>query len=543
MLSLFNYDSYTQHLKLAAFGHVGYTLRERDRIGYTFFYSRDANDTYRRNEGIDSEGHPLIGSHNVTHIYTLQNHQLNGRHFWGDAWELCWGGSYGSTSSDEPDRRQVMFIKGEQSGDPTLSLFKLNRQETMRYFGSLDEDEWNADVGGKWKWNENSHISIGFNYKDKNRDYAATRYYYNLNNLSPDINGIYNTDDYLNQDNIANGSIIIERKMQPKDSYKAGNEIVAGYVSTDFYPMSDLLVNLGLRYEISRQWVKYASDGGTRYAKRRNLNTNDLFPTVNLKFSLNDTNLLRLSASRTVTRPAFIEMAPFLYQESYGAAKIRGNELLQNGYNYNLDARYEMFAENGDLLSVTGYYKHLDKPIERTQEVNGGATLHSFRNAESGMAAGVEIEFRKQIIKDLRLSANASFMYTNVKLPEGGAYTNKERSLQGASPVLLNADLTYTPTFQNGDKMDLALLYNMQGSRIHAVGVAQLGDIRQQAVHTLNFTAAYQFSERWKLNLKIDDLLNRAVVFKQEVPRTGEDIEVERYKKGTSFEVGVSFSL
>lgn len=543
VLSLFNYDSYTQHLKLAAFGHVGYTLRERDRIGYTFFYSRDANDTYRRNEGIDSEGHPLIGSHNVTHIYTLQNHQLNGRHFWGDAWELGWGGSYGSTGSDEPDRRQVMFIKGEQPGDPTLSLFKLNRQETMRYFGSLNEDEWNADVGGKWKWNENSHVSIGFNYKDKNRDYAATRYYYNLNNLSPDINGIYNTDDYLNQDNIANGSIIIERKMQPKDSYKAGNEIVAGYVSTDFYPMSDLLVNLGLRYEISRQWVKYASDGGTRYSKRRNLNTNDLFPTINLKFSLNDANLLRLSASRTVTRPAFIEMAPFLYQESYGAAQIRGNELLQNGYNYNLDARYEMFAENGDLLSVTGYYKHLDKPIERTQEVNGGATLHSFRNAESGMAAGVEVEFRKQIIKDLRLSANASFMYTNVKLPEGGAYTNKERSLQGASPVLLNADLTYTPTFQNGDKMDLALLYNMQGSRIHAVGIAQLGDIRQQAVHTLNFTAAYQFSERWKLNLKIDDLLNRAVVFKQEVPRTGEDIEVERYKKGTSFEVGVSFSL
>ena len=61
------------------------------------------------------------------------------------------------------------------------------------------------------------------------------------------------------------------------------------------------------------------------------------------------------------------------------------------------------------------------------------------------MAGGVEVEFRKQLIKDLRLGANASYMYTNVKLPQGGAYTNKERSLQGASPILVNADLTYSP--------------------------------------------------------------------------------------------------
>ena len=31
-----------------------------------------------------------------------------------------------------------------------------------------------------------------------------------------------------------------------------------------------------------------------------------------------------------------------------------------------------------------------------------------------------------------------------MKLPQGGAYTNKERSLQGASPILANADLTYS---------------------------------------------------------------------------------------------------
>ena len=55
-------------------------------------------------------------------------------------------------------------------------------------------------------------------------------------------------------------------------------------------------------------------------------------------------------------------MAPFLYQESYGSAQIRGNEELQNGYNYNFDLRYERFGKDGDMLSVTGYFKYLDSP-------------------------------------------------------------------------------------------------------------------------------------------------------------------------------------
>ena len=99
------------------------------------------------------------------------------------------------------------------------------------------------------------------------------------------------------------------------------------------------------------------------------------------------------------------------------------------------------------MLSVTGYFKYLDSPIERIQDLQGGATLHSFKNADNGMAAGVELEMRKRLVKDLRLGTNISYMYTNVKLPQSGAYTNKERSLQGASPILANADLTYSPRF------------------------------------------------------------------------------------------------
>jgi len=538
----FAYDSYAQELKLAALGHIGYTLRRHDRIGYTFFYARNATDTYQRREGIDAEDHELTGSNNITHIYSLQNHQLDGVHSFGgrEQWELTWGGSYSKTGSEEPDRRQVMYIKNDNGA---LSLFKLNRQETMRYFGSLDEEEWNGNLAMRWKWNENNFLKLGVNYKNKSRDYKATRFYYNLNKIDPVITDIYDTDEFLNQENIADGNVVVQRVMQPKDSYRAGNEIYSGYLLTDFYPVPSLLVNLGVRYEISRQWVDYATDGGDWYAERRNLDKNDLFPTLNLKYTVNDANSIRFSASRTVTRPSFIEMAPFLYQESYGSAQIRGNNELQNGYNYNFDLRYEHFDKNGDMISLTAYFKYLDSPIERIQALQGGATLHSFQNADNGMAGGMEVELRKQLMKDLRLGANISYMYTNVKLPEGGAYTNKERPLQGASPILANADLTYSPRFGEERQLNLALLYNLQGSRIHAVGVSKLGDIKQQTLHTLNFSAGYDINSHFSLKLQVNDLLNRAVIFKQEVPSTGEEVEVERYKKGANLEIGFSYKL
>lgn len=536
-LNEFNYDSYSNELKIAALGNLGYSFRTSDHIGYTFFYARNAIDTYMRREGVDYEDHHLIGSNNVTHIYSLQNHQVNGKHYFGKQWDLNWSGSYSKTSSDEPDRRQVMFIRE----DDQIKLFKLNRQETMRYFGSLNEDEWVGDLTASYRFGDNNKLQAGFTYKDKNRDYMGTRFYYNLNKLNPTITDIYDTDSFLNMENVENGSITIDRKKQPKDSYTAGNSIYAGYIATEYYPVAPLLVNLGVRYEISKQWVDYYTDGGK--AERSELNKNDLFPSLNMKYQMNEKNSLRFAFSRTVTRPSFIEMAPFLYQESYGSAQIRGNADLQNGYNYNIDLRYELFEKNGDMLSITAYYKHLKAPIERVQTLSGGSAVHSFRNADNGMTTGVEIEFRKEIVKDLRFGVNGSYMYTNVKLPEGGAYTNSQRALQGASPYLANADLTYSPAFSNDRQLSVALLYNLQGPHIHSVGISGLGDIKQQPVHTLNFTGSYRFNRRFAVKLQVNDLLNQDILFKQEVPTTGDKVEVERFRKGTGFEVGFSYDL
>ena len=534
----YEYDSYASGLKMAALASLSTTLRDADRLSYTFFYARNATDTYSRREGYDQENHELIGSNDVMHVYRLMTHQLYGRHAFGDRWNVRWSGSYSATSSDEPDRRQVMYLKHD---DGTLSLFDLNQQETMRYFGTLDEREWNAHAAADYAFGTGHKLTFGMSWKDKGRDYAGTRFYYDISDLHPEITDIYSPNDYLNFENVANGTLTINRQKQPKDSYEAGNRILAGYVSVDLQPLPSLLINAGVRYEGSQQWVLYYNDQSLR--ERRNLDKHDFFPAVNLRYTCSGEHQLRLALSRTITRPSFVEMAPFLYQESYGSVQLRGNEDLQNSYNYNLDLRYEFLNRRGDMLSVTGYCKYLDEPIERVQMLSGGAAVHTFRNADNGMAAGVEVELRKVLARTLRLGVNATYMYTNVKLPDGGVYTNKERALQGASPYLVNADLTWTPDLGGDRQLNLALLYNLQGPRIHAVGISGLGDVTQRAVHTLNFTAGYRFSRRAEVKLQLTDLLNRAMVFEQEVPQTGSTIEVERYRRGTGFEVGLNLKF
>ena len=158
------------------------------------------------------------------------------------------------------------------------------------------------------------------------------------------------------------------------------------------------------------------------------------------------------------------------------------------------------------------------------------------------MAAGVEIEFRRELFKDFRLGVNGSYMYTNVKLPESGVYTNNQRALQGASPYLMNADLSYAPTFRNNDQLTATLLYNLQGPRIHAVGISGLGDEKQEALHTLDLVVTYKLNDHFSLKLEATDLINQDVVFNQETS-DGRILEVERYERGTGIQVGFSYNL
>ena len=444
------------------------------------------------------------------------------------------------TDSNEPDRRQVMYRKGE---DGSLSLFKLNRQETMRYFGELSEQEIVGVIKPTFHFGEQSRLIFGAAYKDKVRDYNSMRFYYNLTDINPIINDIYTPSSFLNSQSIADGLITIDRDAQPKNNYYAGHRILAGFAEVEYYPLENLLLGLGVRYEYSQQWVRYWNDASRESISR--LNKGDFFPALNIKYTLNNRHTLRFASSITVTRPSFIEMAPFLYKESYGSAELRGNDQLTNGYNYNFDLKYEYFTTNNKhMFSVGVYYKILKDPIERVQETSGGAIVHTFRNAEQGMAAGLEAEFRTQPFRYFTVGGNISLMYTDVTLlANGGIYTDSRRALQGASPYLGNAFITYAPEFGKESSLSVSLLYNVQGPRIQAVGIYGLGNIMQAPIHSLDANITYRINKLWSIDLSLTNLLDSEYRFTQNVPDLGTDMLTESYRLGRGIGLGVKLDF
>ena len=169
--------------------------------------------------------------------------------------------------------------------------------------------------------------------------------------------------------------------------------------------------------------------------------------------------------------------------------------------------------------------------------------MHSFRNATHGIAAGVELEGKVSITDWCRIAANVSYMYTDVKLPFAGAYTNKERQLQGASPILANADVTFCPRIAQDRRINISILYNLQGSRIHAVGVSGLGDVIQMPLHTLNLNMIAPVSNHFDVRLKLDNILNSADIYKQQIPTINSSMIVGKFYNGMSFEIGFNYKL
>ena len=536
----YDYNKYTYETTSTLLGQIGYAFNKVDRISYNLMFINNTEDSYTRRQGTDAEGVDLVGSNSVYHAYKLINNQLTGKH------ELLksklytdWQMSYGRTTSDEPDRRQVMFTRNE---DGSLSLFRLNQQETMRYFGEVSEDEWNGDLKLKYVWGNNEEqpnfIRVGGTARNKSREFYSANFYYNLKNLSATITDIYNTDNYLNYNNITNGTITINKSSLPRNKYDAESYVYAAFADMEYYPADKFLISLGIRYEHYNQWVRYWTDAAEE--KRAELISNDLFPALNLKYTINRNGNFRLGISRTVTRPSFLEMAPFEYKESYGGATIRGYEDIRNGYNYNFDLRYELFHGFGNMYSVGVYYKHLETPIERVQQYSG-SLIQSFRNVDKGRVAGAEIEIRKQLTKNLKVDFNASYIYTHISLPDKGLYTDKTRQLQGASPYLLNLDINYSPKWGENKQLSLSTVYNLQGPRISSVGINGVSNVMEEAIHTLNFIASYAFGRGMKLKLQAKNLLNQEHKFTQKIKETGEKQTVEYYRKG--IDIGIAFSM
>jgi outer membrane receptor protein involved in Fe transport len=294
-------------------------------------------------------------------------------------------------------------------------------------------------------------------------------------------------------------------------------------------------------------------------------------PSLSVKYGINEDQNLRLSASQTISLPEFKEVAPFVYESI--SQRIGGNpDLLGrtgdgnytnvNDVSYsrilNLDLKYEWFISKTEIVSIGAFYKQIKDPVNQVVAFDATGTQRFFRTGEQAEILGFEAELRKNILMDddeenAKLSAgfNFTYMYTKQDLYESiiGTYSvsfNKsEEELQGASPIIVNADISYSPTFGNY-KPTANLIFSYFSDRIDALGSGQLGNVIEKGIPTLDFVLKNKLNDKMELNLGIRNILNPTVQYLREGTSIGDVFvtspngkDVTDYKRGLS--VGLQF--
>ena len=132
----------------------------------------------------------------------------------------------------------------------------------------------------------------------------------------------------------------------------------------------------------------------------------------------------------------------------------------------------------------------------------GSNPVKSYANALDGYALGLELEFRKNlgfiapIFDNLSFNFNSTLLSTIVDAdPNISNQTSSIRNLIGASPYLINADLTYKFQTASFHTLLLSASFNTYGRRLAGLGALGAGDIFEMPVNTLNATASYAFGK------------------------------------------------
>jgi TonB-dependent receptor len=275
---------------------------------------------------------------------------------------------------------------------------------------------------------------------------------------------------------------------------------------------------------------------------------------------MNETTNIRASASQTLTRPTFRELAPFEFYNFNELVNVRGNTKLNRTQVENYDLRFETFMGPGEVFSVSGFYKNFRNPIEETLSgetggkpdrtwENGGAVRDSLGNIIKDGSAnnyGVEFEFRKglgflgSMFSNFMFGTNVTLINSEITISQGNS--EETRPMWGQSPYSVNASLFYMNP-ETGTSVNIA--YNRAGRRI--VSVAQLGRFPglerdgktphwyEEPRDLLDLSVSQTVSSMFDVKLSVRDLLNQTLYWKQG------DNTVQSNVFGTTFSLSIAY--
>ena len=183
--------------------------------------------------------------------------------------------------------------------------------------------------------------------------------------------------------------------------------IYAGYFSAEYSFNDKTGAKIGLRYEYTD--TKLDTDVQGRAVDRE---YGELFPTVYLNHSFNDTLSMNLSYSRRITRPTFNDLAPFVILFDPNTF-ISGNASLQpsisNAVRYSINYRYAVlaFEYTNENSTIANFQERLDEET--------GRLIFEATNLDYTKTFGITLGFPWKIFSWWRMQNNITYVRQNVR--------------------------------------------------------------------------------------------------------------------------------
>lgn len=548
---------YSQNIRVGILHNWSVRFNENHSIDFKNLFNQMSNSRYVDRGGRHIEQNRGVNDHSFDQVYRgIYTGQLMGKHDFNEKkTTLEWVYGFNTSFRDQPDYRR--YRSDVNNGETTLYIPTGAAQAFFlgRFNSFMNETAHmaNVSVNQKFKFiqNREAEAKVGFFWEDKKRTFDARNIGY-VRSSSFNFNQalVLGTIDQLFQTSNINSTtgIKIDEQTNPSDSYRAQNKQFAYYGKVNLPITQKLNLITGVRVEDNTQAMQSAFIGGGPVSISFPILS--VLPSVNATYNFSEKSLVRAAYGETINRPEFRETAPFAFFDFDYNFVYKGNPNLKPANIHNFDVRYEFYPSPTQLISFAYFYKKFSNSIETFVEPgagSGGAKTFTYRNGERAYSTGVELEVKKDLdgvfnstfTNKLSLLFNAAFIYSRVDLGAQAVGQSDDRPLQGQSPYIINAGLTY-----NDPKKDFQVnvLYNVVGRRIFAIGFEFYPDLYEMPRNVLDITFAKSIGKKFQLKGGVQDLLNNQNLLMQDANGDGK-FQTSRDQINASFLPGRQYSL
>ena len=208
--------------------------------------------------------------------------------------------------------------------------------------------------------------------------------------------------------------------------------------------------------------------------------------------------------------------------------------------------RLESYFDNGDNISLSGFYKDFKNHIEMVQNPQG----YTWQNIDDSKVRGIELEGRKSITKKLDFRANVTFVNSNNKVIRSSLIVDNGfktylpfdtvvRPMLGQAPYIVNGILSYN---HDSIGLNLTLSYNMQGPRL-VISSVDVADVYELSRHLFDFKISKKLGRYFSASLTVRDILNSPIRRSHKYEDAGWILDYDRYTFGTNYVLGISYKL